>query len=80
SRNDLPSAVIPLKKGIHKFKNVIDARLREHDGKFIRESLYKPMDYTFFMQTIINGLSSGKIEGSNNKIKTIHKVAYGSVI
>jgi len=24
-----------------------------------------------------NGLSSGKIEGSNNKIKTIHKVAYG---
>ncbi|MDQ7003986.1 MAG: transposase [Ghiorsea sp.] len=24
-----------------------------------------------------DGLSSGKIEGSNNKIKTIHKVAYG---
>ena len=24
-----------------------------------------------------NGLSSAKIEGSNNKIKTIHKVAYG---
>jgi len=24
-----------------------------------------------------DGLSSAKIEGSNNKIKTIHKVAYG---
>ncbi|MDQ7003230.1 MAG: hypothetical protein Q9N02_11210 [Ghiorsea sp.] len=36
---DLASTVMALKKGIHQLQHVIDARLREHDGKSIRDTV-----------------------------------------